>query len=219
MPNARITLVNPNSLAKVTEAIDRAVAPFRRLPLEFRCLTSADGPAGIQTQAEADASIAPLARLVRQEAAGTDAFIVACFSDPGLHGLRDLVPVPVLGIGECSVLTAMGMAARIGVIAIAGAAIPRHLRYFRAMGVADRICGELALDMKVSELADAELAFQRMAAVGRTLRDAHGADALIMGCAGMADLRGRLEDACGVPVVEPTQAAVGMAVGRIFSRA
>ena len=42
---------------------------------------------------------------------------------------------------------------------------------------------------------------------------------LIMGCAGMADLRARLEEACGLPVVEPTQAAVAMAVGRIFGRA
>ena len=218
MKNARIILVNPNSLVTVTEAIGRAVEPFRHLPLELRCLTSTDGPPGIQNQAEADASIAPMAQLVRQEAATADAFIVACFSDPGLHGLRDLVPVPVLGIGECSVLTAMSIGTRVGVIAIAGAAIPRHLRYFRAMGVADRICGELALDMQVSQLADAELAFQRMATVGKTLRDAHGADVLIMGCAGMADLRARLEDACSLPVVEPTQAAVAMALGRIFSR-
>lgn len=219
VPNTRILLVNPNSLDKVTEAIGRAVQPFRHLPLDFRSLTSTGGPAGIQNQAEADASIAPMAELVRRESAAADAVIVACFSDPGLHGLRDLAPVPVLGIGECSVLTAMSIGTRVGVIAIAGAAIPRHLRYFRAMGVADRICGELALDLRVSDLADAELAFQRMAAVGRTLRDVHGADVLIMGCAGMADLRARLEEACGLPVVEPTQAAVAMAVGRIFGRA
>jgi allantoin racemase len=218
MSTARITLVNPNSLTKVTDAIARAVVPFQRLPLEFRCLTSTGGPAGIQTQAEADASIAPMAQLFLQEADTTDAFIVACFSDPGLYGLRDLVSAPVLGIGESSVLTAMSMATRIGVIAIAAASVPRHLRYFRAMGVADRICAELSLDMKVSELADAELAFARMATVGKTLRDAHGAEVLIMGCAGMADLRGRLEDACGLPVVEPTQAAVAMAAGRVFSR-
>ncbi|CAB3720908.1 aspartate/glutamate racemase family protein [Achromobacter kerstersii] len=218
MSTARITLVNPNSLTKVTDAIAQAVVPFQRLPLEFRCLTSTGGPAGIQTQAEADASIAPMAQLFLQEADTTDAFIVACFSDPGLHGLRDLVSAPVLGIGESSVLTAMSMATRIGVIAIAAASVPRHLRYFRAMGVADRICAELSLDMKVSELADAELAFARMATVGKTLRDAHGAEVLIMGCAGMADLRGRLEDACGLPVVEPTQAAVAMAAGRVFSR-
>ncbi|KAG1374779.1 hypothetical protein G6F60_015481 [Rhizopus arrhizus] len=72
--------------------------------------------------------------------------------------------------------------------------------------------------MKRSDLADADLAFARMTTVGKTLRDAHGAEVLIMGCAGMADLRDRLEDACGLPVVEPTQDAVAMAAGRLFSR-
>ncbi len=55
----------------------------------------------------------------------------------------------------------------------------------------------------------------RMVEVGRTLRDGHGADVVLMGCAGMARFRAPLEDALGIPVVEPTQAAATMAVGRV----
>ncbi len=51
--------------------------------------------------------------------------------------------------------------------------------------------------------------------VGRTLRDHHGADVLVMGCAGMARYRTDLEEAIQIPVVEPTQAAVAMAIGRV----
>jgi Asp/Glu/hydantoin racemase len=54
-----------------------------------------------------------------------------------------------------------------------------------------------------------------MTEVGQALRDDHGADVLIMGCAGMAPYREPLEKALGIPVVEPTQAAVTMAVGRV----
>jgi allantoin racemase len=54
-----------------------------------------------------------------------------------------------------------------------------------------------------------------MTEVGRTLKNSHGADVLVMGCAGMARFRTALEDAVGVPVVEPTQAAVTMAVGHV----
>ncbi len=36
-----------------------------------------------------------------------------------------------------------------------------------------------------------------------------------MGCAGMARYRAALEEAVGIPVVEPTQAAVAMAVGHV----
>jgi Asp/Glu/hydantoin racemase len=56
-----------------------------------------------------------------------------------------------------------------------------------------------------------------MSAVGARLRDHHGADVIVMGCAGMAALRNRLEQNLGVPVVEPVQAAVGMAMGSVAS--
>ena len=54
-----------------------------------------------------------------------------------------------------------------------------------------------------------------MIEVGTTLKTVHGADVLVMGCAGMARFRATLEDAVGMPVVEPTQAAVAMAVGHV----
>jgi len=215
----RITVINPNSLTGVTAAIERAVAPLRQLPVEVVCLTSHDGPPGIQTQTEADAAIAPMLALVEREAereaAASAAFVVACFSDPGLYSLRERVAVPVLGIGECAILTALSIGQRVGVIAMASSVIPRHQRYFHAMGVAGRICGERALDLRVADTADADATFARMQGVALSLRDDDGADVLVMGCAGLADLRLRLQDACGLPVVEPTQTAVGMAIGRL----
>ena len=54
-----------------------------------------------------------------------------------------------------------------------------------------------------------------MVATGRQLREQDRADVIVMGCAGMARYRDRLEQAVGVPVVEPTQAAVAMAIGRV----
>jgi allantoin racemase len=44
------------------------------------------------------------------------------------------------------------------------------------------------------------------------LTETHGADVLVMGCAGMARYRAALEETLGVPVIDPTQAAVGMAI-------
>ena len=54
-----------------------------------------------------------------------------------------------------------------------------------------------------------------MIETGRRLRDEHGADVLVMGCSGMARYRAELEEAAQIPVVEPTQAAVAMAIGRV----
>ena len=93
--------------------------------------------------------------------------------------------------------------------------IPRHLRYVGALGVTDRFAGELAVGIPVVELSNEEKTFRRMVDVGKTLRERHGSDVVGMGCAGMARYRKPLQDEIGIPVVEPTQAAVAMAIGRV----
>ena len=83
------------------------------------------------------------------------------------------------------------------------------------MGLTQRLAGDLPIGLGVTELGDARATLARMIDVGRRLRDDHGADVLVMGCAGMARYRSDLEEAVQIPVVEPTQAAVSMAIGRI----
>jgi len=124
----------------------------------------------------------------------------------------------VLGISECGILTALTLGQKFGVIAILQQSIPRHLRYVGAMGVTDRLAGERPVGLKVVELSDAKKTFARMVEVGKALRDSDGANVVIMGCAGMARYRKPLQDELGIPVVEPTQAAVTMAIGRVRLR-
>jgi Asp/Glu/hydantoin racemase len=181
----------------------------------IECMTLKEGPAGIETQQHVDGVIAPLVRMVRERDADFAAFVIACYSDPGLHSVREATKKPVLGISECGILTALTLGQKFGVIAILRQSIPRHLRYIGALGVADRLAGELPVGLGVTELADETRTAGRMVEVGRALRDAHGADVVVMGCAGMARYRKPLQDAIGIPVVEPTQAAVSMAIGRV----
>jgi Asp/Glu/hydantoin racemase len=101
------------------------------------------------------------------------------------------------------------------VIAILARSVPRHLRYIAAMGVKDRLAADLPIELGVAALADERATLRRLIEVGRALRDRHGADVLVLGCAGMARYRGALEEAVCLPVVEPTQAAVAMALGRV----
>ena len=209
-------VINPNSSTRVTEGIDAAMVPLRAgSSLPIVCRTLAEGPPGIESQREADGVIAPLLKhclALENSAAG---YVIACFGDPGLHALRDATRKPVLGIAESAVLTAMSLGQRFGVISILAPSVPRHMRTFGAMGVMDRLAGDLPLGLGVAELADQARTLTRMVDVGRALRDNHGADVLIMGCAGMASYRDTLEKETGLPVVEPSQAAVAMALGRI----
>ena len=73
--------------------------------------------------------------------------------------------------------------------------------------------------LSVAETASGPGTLAKMIEVGRALKDEDGAGAIVMGCAGMARMRKPLEDALGIPVIDPTQAAATMALGAVqFSR-
>src|SRR5215470_6110098 len=86
---------------------------------------------------------------------------------PGIDALREQSARPVFGISECGVLTALSIAPRFGVLAILPGSIPRHQRYFAAMGVTDRLAGEIAIDVGVVDLADEQRTFGRLTECGR----------------------------------------------------
>ncbi len=209
-----LVVINPNSSQTVTDGIDAAVDPLRSFGIPIRCLTLAEGPPAIENQRQADLTIAPMLAMAaaQKDAAG---YVIACFGDPGLHSLRNQTSLPVVGIQEASVMTALTLGHKFGVIAILPGSVPRHLRAFGAMGVLDRLAGDRPLGLGVADLVDERKSLDAMIATGRQLQDEDGADVLIMGCAGMARYRNALEQATGLPVVEPTQAAVSMALGQI----
>jgi allantoin racemase len=210
-----IVVVNPNSTAAVTSAIERALMPLCLAGgPAIECVTLAEGPPGIETQAHVEQVVQPLCRLVRTRADAA-AFVIACFSDPGLHACREATARPVLGIAECGLLTALTRGERFGIIAILAGSLARHQRYVRQLGLTARFAGELPLGLGVVELADAGRTYERMRAVGTRLRDHDGADVLVLGCAGMAQYRAGLEAEVGLPVIDPTQAAVTMALGAV----
>jgi len=209
--SSRILVINPNSSTVVTAEIDRAVAAFRACSsTTIDVIGLADGPPGIQSQRDVEAVVPPLLACVQREEA--DAYVVACYSDPGLFAARELTVAPVYGIAESGILTALTLGARFGVVSILENSIPRHLRHVHSMGVITRMAGDRALGLGVAQLADESVTWQRMLDIGRQLRDTDGANVLVLGCAGMGRYRRRLAEALEMPVVEPTQAATGMAL-------
>ena len=211
----RIRVINPNSNELVTRSIDAALDPLRfENGPEIVCATLHEGPFGIETQADVESVVMPLRALVAADNS-SDAFVIACYSDPGLHVCREGTTRPVFGIAECGVLTALARAGSFGVIAIGQRSIPRHMRYLRQMGLIDRLAGERPLNMSVAQTASGEGTLERMIEVGRQLKEEDGAQAVVMGCAGMARHRHPLEDALAIPVIDPTLAAVALALGAV----
>jgi Asp/Glu/hydantoin racemase len=213
----RIVVVNPNSTVAVTDGIAEAVAPLRFADgPEIDCLTLAEGPPGVETQAHVDSVVGPLCELIGREDNRADAFVIACFSDPGLYSARETTRRPVFGISAAAMTAALNLGERFGIVAILPASVARHRRYIHAMGLQHRFAGELPLGLGVTELnGDTEKVAARLAAVGGRLKDECGADVVILGCAGMARYRAGMEAALGIPVLDPSQAAVAQALAAV----
>ncbi|MDD9915771.1 MAG: aspartate/glutamate racemase family protein [Rhodospirillaceae bacterium] len=211
-----IVVINPNSTEACTDAIDMAMQPLR---LDggpaIECVTMNEGPPGIESQHDSDSIILPLCDYIRARDNDAGAFVIACFSDPGLHAARERTDHPVLGIAEAAYLTAMTKGEKFGVISILEPSVKRHGRYVRQMGIESRSAGDRAIGLGVVELAQEDKVLDRMIETGKALRDEDGADVLILGCAGMARYRNQVSDAVGLPVVEPSQSAVAMAMGQL----
>jgi Asp/Glu/hydantoin racemase len=115
----RILVINPNSTEAVTVGIDKAMEPLR-MPggPAIECVTLKEGPPGIDTQAHVESVVAPITAMVKGRDNDCSAFVIACYSDPGLHAAREVTSKPVLGIAECGILTALTLGQRFGVISI-----------------------------------------------------------------------------------------------------
>ena len=214
--SARILVINPNSSTTVTDDIARALDGFRADGgPAIDCMTLAEGPPGIETQRHVDEVVAPLCRAIERERA--DAFVIACFSDPGLHAAREATRTPVFGIAQCGILAALARGERFGIVAILEGSIPRHRRYVASLGLSDRMAGERAIGLGVTQLAQEEIVADRIRQAAERLSDEDGADAIVLGCAGMARYRAPLEAHLGCPVIDPSQAAVGMALAMLRS--
>ena len=206
----RVLVINPNRSNACTAGIVAAIAPFLHpAGPAFDVIDLPDGPPAILSWRDWHAVVEPLCRRVEHEAA--DAYIIACASDPGIDAVRAITHRPVLGVFRCAVAAATTRAERFGVIAIVEASKARHMAALRSMGLADRLAAEVAMNVSMAALLDPVAA---RAGLIRAARDcvAAGAGAIVLGCTGMAAHRAAIAAECGVPVIEPCQAAAAMAL-------
>lgn len=208
----RVIVVNPNRTERISAQVDDAVRDLAEgLGIEVEVITSPGGPPAIESDADVAASVGPMIEIASGHKA--DAYVVACFSDPGIGEMRAKLEAPVFGIAESAVLAAMSRGRSVGVISAVEEAIPRHDRYWDRIGVATRVVGDVATGRGVLDL-ESEEAYEDVLDAGEQLADA-GADVLVLGCTGLTHLRARLQDDLGLPVVEPCQAAVTFAAAAL----
>ncbi len=208
----KIAVINPNTTASMTATIADAARRVAHVETEILAITSSMGPVSIEGYYdEVFAVPGLLVEIAKAEGEGADAIVIACFDDTGLDAARALAGIPVIGICEAALSATSFIAQRFSVVTtMERSRLPvEHLVHRYGMGSR---CKVRAADVPVLSLEDPNSnARDRLRSeISAALKDDR-AEAIVLGCAGMADLTAALRQEFGVPVVDGVAAAVKQA--------
>ena len=206
--NRRILVINPNSNVSVTRGLEKSLVPLcKDLGVEVECHTIAEGPFGIESDEDIEQVVPLVVEHIGQHP-GFEAYVIACYSDPGLAEARRVIAAPVLGIHESATALCAAQGRRFGVLALGRESIQRHIAYVRQLGFQAYHAGERPMDISVDEAANEPATLDKIIDSGRLLIEEDGAETIILGCAGLAAWRKDAERSLGIPVIDPVMAAV-----------
>ncbi|MGF7237509.1 MAG: aspartate/glutamate racemase family protein [Frankia sp.] len=209
-----IMIVNPNTSGVMTDA---AVAAARQVAAPGTIVVGSTPPSGVSSVEsnvdEAWGALAVLEQVRAGEENGVDAYVIACFGDPGVAAAREVATGPVVGMTEAALLTAALVAARFTIVTMPRRTREQSHRVVRALGLGHR-CTVRAVDIPVADIADgATHELRTFAEQGRRAIDDDAAEAIILGCAGLTELVEPLQELLQVPVID------GVRAGATFTEA
>ena len=168
------------------------------------------GPSTIESMYEEYLYIPGMLEAVQEaERDGFDAVITGCFGDPGLDAARELVRIPVVGLGESSMLVAAMLGHRFSIITVVDGVVWPLRQLAMRVGVGEKLASVRAVDISVQAVRQVgEPTYQRLREVALRAIEQDGADTLVPGCASMSLYADRLQDDLKVPVVHPLKVAL-----------
>jgi len=208
----RILAINANTSQSITDLVAVHLRAALGPEVELDAVTGRFGARYIATEAaNAVAGHAALDAWA-EHGAGCDAVLLACFGDPGLFALREIAPVPVVGLAEASMRVAGRSAERFSLVTGGRRWPPMLERLAASLGYGDRIASIRHIELTGVEIAaNPAAALDRLAAECRAARREDGAEAVILGGAGLAGLAVKIEAAVGAPLIDSVIAGAGEA--------
>jgi len=209
-----ILLINPNTTASITDLVLKTAKSFARPDTKLRAVSGAFGPRYIASRAAyAIAGHAALDALANDRGA-KDAVVLACFGDPGLAALKEVSPVPVVGMADASILQACALGHRFSIVT-GGERWKSMLEEFVAShGLSSRLASVRTVAPTGAAIARNPKAAMALLAKGcaACVRE-DGADVVILGGAGLAGLAAKLKAKVEVPLLDGVACAISMAEG------
>lgn len=209
----RIFVVNPNSTASMTDQIRRSAESVAAVGTEILAESAAGTPASIEGYHDEALAVPAMLNAIRAaEARGAEATVIACFDDPGLAAAREVAKGPVVGICQAGLQVAATIAARFSVVTTLPRSVPIIEDLVASYGATQRCRRVRSVNLPVLALEeDPTEAEKRLKHEIRRAIQEDGAEAVLLGCAGMAEICEVLQQDTGIPVIDGVTAAVKLA--------
>jgi allantoin racemase len=210
-----LTVVNPNTTQSMTDLIEAQARLVAAPGTVVTGRTPSMGPASIESHYDEALAVPGLLEVIRADSQA-DAFVVACFGDPGLDAAREAASRPVVGIAEAAMKTASLLGRSFSVVTTLSRTVGRAWDLTRTYGLERQCAGVHACDIPVLDLEeDRERTYAVILSFAKNALAQDGSDAVVLGCAGMAGLPELLTAELGVPVVDGVAAATVLAEGLV----
>jgi len=208
----KLLVINPNLTQAVTDAVAAVARKYAAPGTEILAVTGEFGPQVIGSRAENALAHHGVLELAAKHCAGCDAVVLGVSLDTGLLALRELLPVPVVGMTEAGLLGAALVATKIGVLTFGSRMVPAYEEMVRAYGFAQRVVRVDSVELPPTATFSDPQAVKRLTleACAR-LVGGHGAEAVVMAGAAMAGLNETLQAGVQVPLVDGVACAVPLA--------
>jgi allantoin racemase len=208
----RILVLNANTTEFVTET---AAAEGRRVAspgTEIVPVTADFGAAIIATRAEHAIAEYAAVVLAARHAQDCDAVVIAVSYDTGLKALREMLPIPVVGMTEAALLTACMLGGPIGLISLGRRVWPIYRELIEGYGLAGRIAGSQVLESTAAyRPGDTSALDAELVTTARRLIEQDGAESIVVLGAVTAGAARRIEDRVPVPVLDGMRCAIPQA--------
>ena len=211
----RILVVNPNTSVSMTSGIAETARAVADPGTEVETIRPERGPESLESFYEYHLATVAVLEAVEPRAAEYDGVVVACYGDPGLYPLKEVLDVPVVGVAEASMATATLLGHGFSVLVALDRAVPMMENLARWYGLDDRLVSVEPTGLSVLELEeDEEYTLSVLAEVGEQALE-KGAEVFVLGCSGMSGYEDALADQLDAPVIDPVADAVVTAEGLV----
>jgi Asp/Glu/hydantoin racemase len=209
----RILLINPNTTASVTALVASHARAIAGDPAIFVAVTGRFGARYISSRASAAIAAHAALDALAEHVAGCDAVYLACFGDPGLAALREISPVPVIGMAEASCREACNRGRRFAIVTGGALWGPMLTEFVAWLGLAERLAVVRTIAPTGDRIArDPDAALAQLAAACTACATEDGADVVILGGAALAGLAARIQPSVPIPVLCSVEAGTRAAI-------